>query len=266
MKKEWLNENICNSWELIDLCNRPTAANIPKRQTSKQSNASRLEGCHHDIILKINKDPGAGSGSHKRPIYKRYKDKRRMHVLLWGTTAQCRHSTQQRTRSSQPLNYKEGHQLCGVTTSMATRLLVMWYKWLLKGSRTHHPNICHFGVWIVLSWRQLRSSRHKISFAQEAQPLPQACPSPCDWEEALGLPLFLHSSLALSPRATNRGPGIFSRDIFPSELLGELPPLLWARLGAVPVRQWGWGQRLRIGTCMSSLRGWGEGGAEQGSA
>lgn len=75
MKKEWLNENICNSWELIDLCNRPTAANIPKRQTSKQSHTSQLEGCHHDIILKINKDPGAGSGSHERPIYKRYRVK-----------------------------------------------------------------------------------------------------------------------------------------------------------------------------------------------
>ena len=36
------------------------------------------------------------------------------------------------------------------------------YGWWIKGNRIYHSKICHFGIRIILSWRQL-ISRHKKS-------------------------------------------------------------------------------------------------------
>lgn len=37
------------------------------------------------------------------------------------------------------------------------------FPYLLKSTRICHPQVCLFGVWMILSWRQWRTSRYKKS-------------------------------------------------------------------------------------------------------
>ena len=66
--------------------------------------------------------------------------------------------------------------------------LFQWYKYYilkpcktfwclsLKGIRIWHPKLCHFGIRIILNWRQLRKSNHKKSSLTKSKLPLWTCP------------------------------------------------------------------------------------------